>query len=480
MKILYAVSEAYPFIKTGGLGDVAYALPKALNKFELDVRVILPKYSEIPLEYLKRMIKIAEFNIQLGWRNQYCGLFKLEEDGIIFYFVDNEYYFKRAKPYGDLDDGEKFSFFSKAVLEAINYMEDFSPEILHCNDWHTAIAIPLLKEHYRWSALHNQIRTVLTIHNLKYQGVFEKEMLHEILNLGEEYFSEDRLKFYDRISFLKGGIIFADAINTVSITYAEEIKTEAYGEGLHGLLNSRSKDLYGIVNGLDIELNDPRKDKNIFYNYDENNFQLKKLNKEQLQKKLGLPINKDVPVIGMVIRLEEQKGLELIEEVMEEILKENIQLIILGTGNKKYEDMFRFYEANNSQKLSANIYFDENLAQQIYAASDIFLMPSKFEPCGIGQLIALRYGSIPIVRETGGLNDTVFSYNKDTGNGNGFSFKEFNSKDMLYTIRRAIEYYYQKEVWGELVKKAIKGDYSWNKSAQEYLNMYNNILYKLL
>jgi len=478
MKILYAVSEAYPFIKTGGLGDVAYALPKALCKLGVDVRVILPKYSEIPLKYLEKMIKIAEFNIQLGWRSQYCGLYKLEEEGISFYFIDNEYYFKRAKPYGDLDDGEKFSFFSKAILEAINYMEGFFPEILHCNDWHTAIAIPLLKEHYRESPLYNKIKTLLTIHNLKYQGLFEKEILHEILNLGEEYFREDRLKFYDRISFLKGGIIFADAINTVSITYAEEIKTEAYGEGLHGLLYSRSKDLYGIVNGLDTELNNPKKDKDIFYNYDENSLQLKSLNKEQLQKKLGLPINTGIPVIGMVTRLEEQKGLELIEEVMEEILKEDIQLIVLGTGNKKYEDMFKFYEANNPQKLSANLFFDGNLAQQIYAASDIFLMPSKFEPCGIGQLIALRYGSIPIVRETGGLNDTVFSYNKDTGKGNGFSFKDFNSKDMLYTIRRAIEYYYKKETWSELVRRAIKEDYSWNKSAQEYLDMYNNILYK--
>ncbi|KOA19665.1 glycogen synthase [Clostridium homopropionicum DSM 5847] len=476
MKILYAVSEAYPFIKTGGLGDVAYALPKALSKLGLDVRVILPKYSEIPLKYLEKMIKIAEFNIQLGWRNQYCGLFKLEEEGISFYFIDNEYYFKRAKPYGDLDDGEKFSFFSKAVLEAINYMEGFSPDVLHCNDWHTAIAIPLLKEHYSESSLHSKIKTILTIHNLKYQGVFEKEMLHEMLNLREEYFSEDRLKFYDRISFLKGGIMFADAINTVSITYAEEIKTEDYGEGLHGLLYSRSKDLYGIVNGLDTELNDPRKDKSIFYNYDENSFQLKKLNKEQLQKKLGLPINIDIPVVGMVTRLEEQKGLELIEEVIDEILKEDIQLIVLGTGNKKYEDMFRYYETNNSKKLSANLYFDGILAQQIYSASDIFLMPSKFEPCGIGQLIALRYGSIPIVRETGGLNDTVFSYNEHTGDGNGFSFKNFNSKDMLYTIRRVIKCYYQKEVWSELVERAIKGDYSWNKSAQEYLNMYNNII----
>lgn len=478
MNILYAVSEAYPFIKTGGLGDVAYALPKALKKSGIDIRVILPKYREIPKEYSEKMIKLCEFKVTVGWRNQYCGLYFLEQDGICFYFIDNEYYFNRAKPYGDLDDGEKFTFFSKAILESIKYMEGFVPQVLHCNDWHSAIAIVLLKEHYKDSSIHNKIRTVLTIHNLKYQGVFEKGMLQELLNLGEDYFKEDRLKFYDSISFLKGGIVFADAINTVSLTYAEEIKTEAYGEGLEGLLSSRSSDLYGIINGVDTDINNPKTDKSIFYNYDEDSLDLKLKNKEQLQRKLNLPVNKDIPMLAMVTRLEEQKGLDLLKEVMEDILCENLQFVVLGTGNKKYEDMFQFLAWKYPHKVSVNLYFDSSFAQKIYAGSDIFLMPSKFEPCGIGQLIALRYGSIPVVRETGGLNDTVLSYSEFTGEGNGFTFGGYNAQYMLYTIKRAVEFYWNKDVWSKLVKTAMKEDYSWNKSAQEYIELYKNVLYK--
>lgn len=478
MKILFAASEAYPFMKTGGLGDVAYALPKALRKLEIDARVIIPKYTKIPGEYVCNMEKVAEYNVQVGWRNQYCGLLHLNYDGIPFYFIDNEYYFKRGNAYGDFDDGERFSFFSKGILEAINYLGDFTPDILHCNDWHTAMSIPLLKEHYKENPKYKNIKTVYTIHNLMYQGIFQKEVLGELLNLGMEYFSEDKLKYYHSISSMKGGIVFADAVTTVSPTYAEEIKTEYYGEGLHGLLESRDKDLYGIINGLDTHLNNPKYDKDIFENYDESNLSSKEKNKSELQRLLNLPVRNDVPLIGMVTRLVEQKGIDLIRRVIDEMLHENIQLVVLGTGEQIYEDIFKFFAWKYPDKVSANIYFDNTLGKKIYAGSDIFLMPSRFEPCGIGQLIALRYGSIPIVRETGGLNDTVHSFNEITGEGNGFSFKNYNAHDMLYTIRRAIEFFKNKELWSNLVKRAMREDYSWDKSAEQYANLYNKLLYK--
>lgn len=476
MKILFAASEAFPFIKTGGLGDVAYALPKALREMGIDIRVILPRYSEIAKDYVDNMKKIVEFKVKLGWRNQYCGLLATEYQGIPFYFIDNEYYFKRPNAYGDFDDGEKFSFFSKGILEAINYIEDFQPDVLHCNDWHSAVAIPLLKEQYKNSEKHKDIKTILTIHNLKYQGVFAKEMLYELLNLGMEYFSEDKLKFYNAINFLKGGIIYSDAVTTVSKTYAEEIKTEYYGEGLHGLLLGRGNNLYGIVNGVDTDINNPSTDKEIFINYDANSIDKKLENKEELQRLLSLPVNKDIPMIAMVARLEEQKGLELVREVIEELLKEDIQFVVLGTGNQRYEDMFKFFAWKHPNKMSTHIYFDNSLAQKLYAASDLFLMPSRFEPCGISQLIALRYGSIPIVRETGGLNDTVTAYNEFIHEGNGFSFNRFNSQDMLYTIRRAIGFYNNKELWNRIVTNAMQGDYSWSKSAEEYVGVYRKLL----
>lgn len=474
MKVLFATSEAYPFMKTGGLGDVSYALPKALRKLGVDARVIMPKYSSISEYYTSKMKKLWEFNVKVGWRNKYCGLLKLDCDGIPFYFIDNEYYFKRDSTYSEMDDGERFSFFSKAILEAINHLDDFTPDILHCNDWHTAMTIPILREKYN-DYKYNNIKTIYTIHNLKYQGIFAKEMLEELLNFGMEYFSEDKFKYYNAISFTKGGIKFADEVTTVSPTYSEEIKTSYFGEGLHGLLQSRSGELSGILNGIDTEINDPSTDNNLFVKYDSNNLEGKGKNKEELQKMLNLPQDKNIPMIAMVTRLEEQKGLDLIRDVIEELLKENIQFVVLGTGTSQYEDMFKFFAWKYPQKMSANIYFDPSLAQKIYAASDMFLMPSRFEPCGIGQLLALRYGSIPIVRETGGLNDTVNSYNEFTREGNGFSFARYNSRDMLYTIKRAIGFYQNKEVWTNLIKTGMSGDYSWNKSAKQYIELYNKV-----
>ncbi|MCM8710199.1 glycogen synthase GlgA [Clostridium sp. SYSU_GA19001] len=476
MKILFVASEAHPFIKTGGLGDVAYALPKALRKLGLDVRVILPKYSIIDESYKKKMLPLATFNVPVGWRNQYGGLQYFEQDGIPFYFIDNEYYFNRDEAYGFYDDGERFSYFCRAVLEAVNYMIDFTPDIIHLNDWHTGMISPIMNEHFKYSPRFHNIKTIFTIHNLKYQGIFPKEILGDLLNLSNDYFRDDKLKYYDGVSFMKGGLNFSHKISTVSKAYAEEIKTSFYGEGLHGLLQIRSNDLIGIVNGIDTEIFNPKTDAELYFNYDYTDIYGKTKNKLELQKSLGLNVDENIPMIGMVTRLTGQKGLDLVAHVMEELLKLNLQLVVLGTGEKKYEDMIKYYAGLAPQKLSANITFNNTLAKRIYASSDIFLMPSLFEPCGIGQLLALRYGSLPLVRETGGLKDTVFSYNEYTNNGNGFSFANYNADDMLYTIKRALNFYKNKEVWNNLVKNAMMEDNSWRKSAQEYKNLYSSLL----
>lgn len=476
MKILFVSSEAHPFIKTGGLGDVAYALPKALRKLGIDVRVIIPKYSDIKEEFKSKMLTLSNFNVPVGWRNQYGGLQYLEYDNIPFYFIDNEYYFKRPSSYGYGDDGERFSFFCRAVLEGVNHMIDFTPDVIHLNDWHSGMIAPLMKEHFKDNPRFNSIQTIFTIHNLQYQGVFPKETLGDLLNLSEEYFSEDKLKYYDSVSFIKGGLNFADKITTVSQSYSEEIKTPFYGEGLHGLLQVRENDLCGIVNGIDTELFNPSSDKELSYHYDYNNLAEKLKNKTELQESLNLPINENIPMIGMVTRLASQKGLDLIAHIIEELLQQDLQLVVLGTGEQKYEDMFRYYSAIAPDKLSANITFNNTLAKRIYAASDLFLMPSLFEPCGIGQLLALRYGSLPIVRETGGLKDTVQAYNEYTSMGNGFSFANYNAHDMLFTIKRALSFYKDKNLWNNIVTRAMMEDNSWRKSAEEYKNLYASLL----
>lgn len=475
MKVLFVASEAHPFIKTGGLGDVAYALPKTLRSLGVDVRVIIPKYGTMANSFKEKLRTLSTFNVPVGWRNQYGGLQYLEYEGIPYYFIDNEYYFKRPASYGYYDDGERFSYFCRAVLEAIDTMDNFTPDIIHCNDWHTGMIIPIMKEHFSWKNNYKNIRTIFTIHNLQYQGVFSKEILGELLALGDEYFTEEKLKYYDGVSFMKGGLNFADKITTVSNTYAEEIKTAFYGEGLHGLLCARSNDLSGIVNGIDTTMYDPRKDKEISFNYDENNIENKLLNKTKLQEQLNLPVNKDIPMIGMVTRLASQKGIDLISCLLEEILQLNIQLVILGTGEPTYEDMFRYYAGKYPDKLSANMCFNNELAKKIYAGSDLFLMPSLFEPCGIGQLIALRYGTLPIVRETGGLKDTVISFNEVTGEGNGFSFSNYNAHDMLYTIKRAVSFYENKPVFNKLIKRALTEDNSWYISAKKYIELYSSL-----
>ena len=476
MKVLFVASEAYPFIKTGGLGDVAYALPKALRKMGIDARVIIPKYSGIPLSFRNCMENVASFTVPVGWRNQYCGLQYLTYDEIPYYFVDNEYYFDRPEIYGCYDDGERFSYFSKAVLESIKYMGDFVPDIVHCNDWHCGILPALLKDSYSDVEKYNKIKSIFTIHNLKYQGVFPKEVLGELLNLDEGYYSDKALKFYDAISFMKGGIVFSDAVTTVSETYAQEIQTPFYGEGLDGLLRSKAKKLYGIVNGIDYQLYNPKVDKKILYNFDSRSLKQKAKNKLKLQAELCFTVNENIPMIGIVTRLVKQKGLDLIVEKLQELLSLPIQIALLGNGDDYYEDIFQYYASIYPSRISTNIIFDETLAQKIYAASDMFLMPSLFEPCGIGQLIALKYGSIPIVRETGGLKDTIIPYNKYTGNGNGFSFTNYSSDELMDAINSALDLYKDKASWNKLVDNAMNSNNSWESSAKNYMNLYKNLI----
>ncbi len=477
MKILFVASEVAPFLKTGGLADVAYALPKELKKTGVDVRVILPKYGKIAKEYKDKMINLAEFNVKLGWRNQYCGLEYLKLDGIDFYFLDSEFYFKRGEPYGHYDDGEIFSFFSLGVLEAIKHMGNFIPDVIHCNDWHSGIIPLLLREQFKQqNIIYQNIKTVYTIHNLKYQGVFSPKVLGELLSLGEEFFAEDKAKFFDGVSFMKAGIMYADKVTTVSESYSEEIKTPFYGEKLEGLLEGISFKLSGIVNGIDYEENNPETDKFISENYNVNTLNKKTKNKLELQKTLGLPQDRDIPMIGLVSRFVPQKGLDLVAHVIEEILSLDIQFVVLGNGEKEYEGLFKYYSEKYPTKLYAYIGFDNKLAKKIYASSDMFLMPSLFEPCGIGQLIALRYGTIPLVRETGGLQDTVIPYNKYTGEGNGYSFRNYNAHEMLTTIEKAVELFKNKEAWRGLQVNAMTSEISWKESALKYKSLYEELI----
>ena len=478
MKVLYVTAECWPFIKTGGLGDVAYALPKALKKEGVDVRVIMPKYSNIPT-YLKDKFKpVAEFSVKVGWRNQYCGIESMELDGVTFYFIDNEFYFKRSDQpsiYGHGDDPERFAFFTNAVLAAIEKL-NFYPDVMNLNDWHTGMIPLILKENYGHLRKYKNIKTVYTIHNLQYQGIFNKEILGNIFDLSYDHFNNGDIEFYGNVNFMKAGIVFADEVTTVSKTYAKEIQTEFYGEGLDGLLKANAYKLEGILNGIDYDLNNPATDNAIFVNFDVNCIEKKLENKKKLQEILGLEVNPDIPLVGIVSRLTSQKGLDLIKYMMPEIMSENLQMVVLGTGEHQYQSMFNYYNSNFSDKLSARITFDTAFAQQIYAACDIFLMPSLYEPCGIGQMLAMRYGSIPIVRETGGLKDTVMPYNKFTGEGNGFSFANYNAHEMFFTLQKAIKLYQDKNIWNNLIINAMNTDNSWKKSAQDYIRIFKSLI----
>lgn len=475
MKILFVASESHPFIKTGGLGDVIGALPVSLKELGADVRVVIPNYRDINEDIKSNLKYINNFCVNVGWRKQYCGILEYEYEGVKFYLLDNEYYFKRDGLYGYYDDGEKFAFFSRAVLELLKYI-DWTPDILHCNDWQTSMVPVLHKLEYINNKKFKNIKTVLSIHNLFFKGMFSPEVLPELFGYDYEPFFNGSLEHNGAVSFLKGGINYSDKVTTVSKTYAEEIKTPEYGEQLDGLLRYRSDYLEGIVNGIDYKEYDPVNDKYISFKYDYKTLDNKYLNKEELQKELNLPVNKDIPMIGLVSRLTHQKGCELIIKIIDEILEEDVQMVILGTGDYMYEESFKSFSARYPSKLSANIRFSNELAHKIYAASDMFLMPSLFEPCGLGQLIALRYGSIPIVRETGGLKDTVSPYNEYKESGNGFGFRNYSHEDLLNISRYALSIFKDKDRWNKIVKHAMESDNSWTKSAREYMRIYEELI----
>lgn len=475
IKVLYAASEAVPFAKTGGLADVAGTLPRELVKLGADIRLIMPKYKAIPQSFVDRMEYIGYVYVDLAWRHQYCAVLKLEHEGVLVYFIDNEYYFDRDGLYGHFDEAEQFAFFSKALLKVLPLI-DFKPDIIHCNDWQTGVVSIFLKVHFGLEMFYKDIKTVYTIHNLKYQGIFPKETLGDILGLGWEYYNADGLEFHDCVNYMKAAIAYSDVITTVSKTYAEEIKHDFFGENLNGIINKRADRLYGIVNGIDYQENNPATDKRIFESFDAESIEGKADNKRMLQQNLGLPQRKDIPIISIVSRLVDQKGFDLIACVFQEMMQLDIQLVVLGTGDRKYEELFGNAAAQYPDKVSANLKYDGILAQRIYAGSDMFLMPSLYEPCGLSQLFSLRYGTVPIVRETGGLNDTIKPYNELTGEGTGFTFANYNAHEMLDAIRRALGFYGQKDIWEAIIRNGMKQDFSWNKSAREYMELYNKLL----
>ena len=476
-KILFAASEAVPFIKSGGLADVVGSLPKALDSQYYDVRVILPKYACMKQEIKDKMEFVLNFYMDFDWQQMYVGVLKAEDRGITYYFIDNESLFSTETIYtGDaLFEIKRFAFFSKAVLSALPLI-DFQPDIIHCHDWQTGLIPVYLKERFQGDLFFHDVKTVMTIHNLKFQGRWNVQEVEDITGLSGYFFTPDKLEFNKDANLLKGGLVYADAITTVSPTYAEEIKTSFYGEGLEGLMNARSGDLRGILNGIDYEEFDPANDPLIAYPYSIQNFRKVKVkNKLALQKKLGLVEDEKCFLVGIVSRLTDQKGFDLIAHVLEEILATDaIQVVVLGTGEERYENMFRYFDWKYHEKLSANITYDNTLSHMIYAGADAFLMPSLFEPCGLAQLMSLRYGTLPIVRETGGLKDTVKPYNKFEGTGTGFSFANYNAHEMMRTIRYAEQIYYDKKrEWNKIVEHAMSENFSWDVSAKQYQLMYD-------
>ncbi|BCN30421.1 glycogen synthase GlgA [Anaeromicropila herbilytica] len=476
-KILFAASEGVPFIKTGGLADVVGSLPKYFDKEKYDVRVILPKYLAISDEFKNQMTYKTHFYMNLAWRSQYVGIFELCYDGITFYFIDNEFYFAGYKPYGNIyEDIEKFAFFCRAVLSALPLL-DFRPDIIHCHDWQTGLLPVYIKDTFSQGQFYMGIKTIMTIHNLKFQGVWDLKTVRDITGLSAYYFTPDKLEAYDDANYLKGGLVYADYITTVSKTYADEIKMPFYGEGLDGLIRARENALVGIVNGLDYDEYNPEKDHLIYQNYNTRTFRKEKYkNKIGLQQELGLSYDPNKFMIGIVSRLTDQKGLDLVDYVIEEICSEDTQFVILGTGEDKYENLFRHFAWKYPDRVSANIYYSEERSHKIYAACDAFLMPSLFEPCGLSQLMSLRYGTVPIVRETGGLKDTVEPYNEFESVGTGFTFSNYNAHEMLAAIRYSKYIFYNKKrEWNKMVERGMEKDFSWNHSAKEYEALYDRL-----
>ena len=473
MKVLYATSEAYPYAMSGGLADVAGALPKALRKRLIGCRVVLPLYDNISEELKANMQFITSITVPVAWRRQYCGIFEAKHDGVIYYLIDNQYYFKRTGLYGHYDDAERFAFFSRAVLEMIPHI-DFVPDIIHCNDWQTAMIPVFLDTLYRMVDPYKNIKTVFTIHNIQYQGKYGLELINDVLGLPGEY---AHIVEYDRcVNIMKGAIECADRVTTVSQTYADEIKDPWFSHGLDQIIRDREFKLCGIVNGIDVDVYNPENDGHLWANYSKDDLSKKAINKQELQRLCGLPERADVPIIGMVTRLVTHKGLDLVKFVFDSLISHDVQFVILGSGEWEFETYFHNMMAAHPDKVALKLGFIPDLAHKIYAGADMFLMPSKSEPCGLAQMIALRYGTIPIVRETGGLKDTV----SDSGDnqGNGFTFKSYNAHDMARSVERAIEGYHNAEGWSTLVKRAMECDNSWGKSASAYIKLYKEILGK--
>lgn len=475
MKIMFVAAEGAPFAKTGGLGDVIGALPKSLVKNGHEVSVILPYYDTIDQKFGDQVEDVLYFYIQVGWRRQYVGLKKIVKDQVTFYFIDNQYYFFRGKVYGDWDDGERFAYFQLAAIEALERL-DAIPEVLHVHDYHTAMIPFLLKEKYHWIEAYRKIKTVFTIHNIEFQGQFDPGMLGDLFGVGAERYEDGTLRWNNCLNWMKAGVLYADRVTTVSPSYAGEIQTPEFGKGLDQLMRMESGKLTGIVNGIDTEVLNPETDPHLVAPFSAADLSGKSANKKSLQERLNLPVRDDVPLIGIVSRLTDQKGFDLVVQELDNLLQQDVQLVVLGTGYKDYEDAFRWFAQVYPEKLSANITFDLGLAQQIYAACDLFLMPSAFEPCGLSQMMAMRYGTIPIVHEIGGLKDTVIPYNSFDKTGTGFGFNHFSGFCMMKTLLFALDAYrHHLEDWKMLQQNAMTRDFSWETASLAYVKLYHSL-----
>lgn len=475
MKILFVAAEGAPFSKTGGLGDVIGALPKSLVKAGQEVAVILPYYDMVEAKFGDQIEDVLQFEVYVGWRRQFCGIKKTVLNGVTFYFIDNQYYFFRGHVYGDFDDGERFAFFQLAALEAMERI-GFIPDVLHAHDYHTAMIPFLLKEKYRWIQAYQNIKTILTIHNLEFQGQFSEGMLWDLFRVGFERYADGTVRWNDCLNWMKAGILYADRISTVSPSYAHEIMTPEFGCGLDQILRMESGKLSGIVNGIDTDIYNPETDPLLDYHFNKSDLSGKAQNKAKLQEKLGLPVRPDVPMIGIVSRLTRQKGFDVVVEGLHRMLQEDVQIVLLGTGDPGFEEAFSWFGQVFPDKLSANITFDVKLAQEIYAASDIFLMPSRFEPCGLSQMMAMRYGTLPLVNEVGGLRDTVQPFNPIEGTGTGFSFDNLTSYWLNWALETALDVYYNHPtVWKNLQVQAMECDFSWDTACQSYLDLYHSL-----
>lgn len=475
MKILFVAAEGAPFSKTGGLGDVIGALPKSLVKAGHEVAVILPYYDMVEAKFGDQIEDVLQFEVYVGWRRQFCGIKKTVLNGVTFYFIDNQYYFFRGHVYGDFDDGERFAFFQLAALESMERI-GFIPDVLHAHDYHTAMIPFLLKEKYRWIQAYQNIKTVLTIHNLEFQGQFSEGMLWDLFRVGFERYADGTVRWNDCLNWMKAGILYADRVSTVSPSYAYEIMTTEFGCGLDQILRMESGKVSGIVNGIDTDLYNPETDPLLDYHFNKSDLSGKAQNKAKLQEKVGLPVRPDVPMIGIVSRLTRQKGFDVVVEGLHRMLQEDVQIVLLGTGDPGFEQVFSWFGQVFPDKLSANITFDVKLAQEIYAACDIFLMPSRFEPCGLSQMMAMRYGTLPLVHEVGGLRDTVQPFNPVEGTGTGFSFNNLTSYWLNWALQTALDVYYNHpDVWNKLQVQAMECDFSWDTACQSYLDLYHSL-----